>query len=214
MKKLFITAIMAIASLSAISQTTNEKPEGYWGIRASIDVTVPGDLTSGKVAADVFSSGGGFSAGAVYNAPLNRHFYIEPGAQLYYKATCIDGDLLPNGMSGSFREFGLRIPVMVGYRFYFEKCNLAIFAGPEFTIGISGREHASYKSGSTKASESVNMYDDGFNRFDIPIRIGAGVNYKKWFYNLSFAIGTCNLCSEEGLSWRNNLMSFGVGYNF
>lgn len=113
------------------------------------------------------------------------------------------------------REFGFRAPLQIGYHFDFSAFKLYAFTGPEFNLGVIGRNHYTEKSNGTKVSESENMYstEGGFNRFDTAWRIGAGISVDNYYLSLSGSIGMLDRAKEE-ISWHQNVVSVTLGYNF
>ncbi len=220
MKKLF--CIIAAASLLAIGvsaqnyetekkvkhvSSTATTINGHFGIRVGGEIICPGDISQDGVGVDAFSVGGGIEFGAIYYAPIKAGLYIEPGLKLYYNQYSLNSDMTE--VDASVRKFGMRIPVMVGYRFEIaDKTGLHLFTGPEFEIGISAKEH------SDGYSESLYGDDGGMNRFDLLWGIGAGVSYKHFFYAVSGSLGMLNMLSDSDAKFHENRVTFTIGYNF
>lgn len=201
MKKLF--CILAAASLLTIGASAQN---GHFGIRVGGEIVCPGDISNSGVSVDAFSVGGGVEFGGIYYAPIKAGFYIEPGLKLYYNQYSFNDDVV--GLDASVRKFGMRIPVMLGYRFGLtNNIGLHLFTGPEFEIGFTAKEH------SEGYSESL-YGDGGMNRFDALWGIGAGISYKHFFYSVSGSIGMCNMLSDSDAKFHENRVTFSIGYNF
>lgn len=86
--------IMSLAVLAASAQVSLDSSDNhpYFGVRASLDITAPGDLKAQKVSLDVFNPGAGFSIGAIYNIPVVANLYFEPGLSLFYNTSGLDLD--------------------------------------------------------------------------------------------------------------------------
>ena len=68
----------------------NPDNAGHWGVRASLDVSNPGDWKSSIIKINMFESRLGASAGAYYHLPLVANLYFEPGASLFYDTYKMD----------------------------------------------------------------------------------------------------------------------------
>lgn len=107
----------ALRAQSDIFESCDNQP--YFGARLSLDVSCPTDITEGKFGFDAFSNAAGFEIGGIYNIPLWKNLYFEPGLSLYYNTmklsdTYIDaavGDVTAiDKASGSVRRLGFRAP--------------------------------------------------------------------------------------------------------
>ena len=192
----------------------NPDNHGYWGVRASLDISCPGDVKYSGIGTDTYDNGVGFSIGGIYNAPVVANFYIEPGLNLYYNTYSLSKlfkDEL-KASSASIRKFGMRIPVMAGYHFDFTPdAKVSVFTGPELEVGFTGKLHL--KSGNV--SESGTIYDDGgMSRIDCLWRVGAGVTFGNYYGSVSGAFGLVNMNKNDGYTFHENLVSITLGYNF
>lgn len=77
----------------------------------------------------------------------------------------------------------LNVPIDLKYAYNFnDDFGLFAVAGPKFVIGVAGKE------------DSLDLYkDDGMNRFDIQLGLGAGVRYKRVSLELGYDWGMLNL---------------------
>ncbi len=234
MKKIVLTAAATLVS----TMTFADKPvfdspdnESFLGIRASFDLSVPGDYRIGDSKVKLFDNGPGVSLGFVYNAPLLANLYIEPGLELYYNTagmdvTVSDDNILDiAGMKHhSLRKFGMRIPVQFGYHFDFiDMFRFHVFTGPLLNVGFSNDYYLTTDEFSgTDIHVSGSMYNEDnsifqMNRVDCAWRIGVGFNVQDIFIGLSGDIGTVNLVRNNfdgRLKYRENAFHFTLGYNF
>lgn len=225
MKKtvLFLTLVIACCAAPAKAQTattfSNPFNMPHFGIRVGGDIVCPGSISADNVGLKVFSSGGGIEFGAIYNLPLIANFYIEPGLKFYYNRYSMKKDFIDmiddSGVISnvSFNKYGLRIPVMAGYRFDIApSAGLHLFTGPEFEIGISAKEHVG--DGSHSASADLYGDDGGMRRADILWSIGAGISTGHFIFSVAGSFGMLNMYDITDVSFHENRVTFSVGYNF
>lgn len=236
MKKLVLLlgAVIAACSLSVKAQdisfdSDNNSP--FLGVRLGLDISCPTNLkmsnlggTGSSLSIPLFENGAGFDLGVVYNIPLWKNLYFEPGLSIYYNTMGSDVTTMddpetgsPEELSASVRRFGFRIPFQVGYRVDFSQFSLSAFTGPVLSAGIVGRSHATLKYDGMKESESENAYGkEGFlNRYDVGWKIGVGAEYNNFVLQLSGTIGMCNMLDgADGVKYRDNNVALTVGYNF
>lgn len=211
-------AIIGAGALSAQSSIVNNPAnKGYFGVRVSGDIACPGKVKSGSVSMDMFSVGGGVEAGVIYNAPIVANFYVEPGVKLFYNTYSVKKDLLDffeDYVDGiSYRKFGMRVPVQLGYHFDFtDDVKVSVFTGPELEIGFVNRCCAKGDG----YSESVDAYGDegSMNRVNVLWNIGAGVTYGQFYFGVTGAIGMCNMVDDSNIKFHENRVSLSLGYNF
>ncbi len=222
MKKFLLAiAVMLIGASGASAQEyllNNPNNKGYFGVRVAGEVTAPGKFTAEGNGVKVFKNGGGFEAGAIYNAPVVANFYIEPGLKLYYNAYGLDKSILEDDTtlkSLSVRKFGMRIPVMFGYHFDFtQDMKVYVFTGPELEVGFTARGCAKDNKG---LSTSEDFYGDNgiLNRVDCLWGFGAGVSYQNFYFGVSGSVGMCNMLKDsDPIKFHENRATFTLGYNF
>lgn len=104
----------------------NPDNQAYFGVRGSVDVTCPGELKYRNIGMSIFKSGVGAELGFVYNFPVVANFYVEPGVKFYYNTFSAKDDIVSAvpDVSGkmndvSYRKYGIRVPIVVGYHLDF-----------------------------------------------------------------------------------------------
>lgn len=230
MKKTLILMAAAAISLSAAAQSSifcSDDNHRFFGVRASLDISTPSDIKvdDAHTKLDALNPGAGFSIGAIYNLPVIANFYVEPGVSLYYHTSKVEKDLLKDNAGGindytgaSLREFGLSIPVQLGYHFDFQPVRVNVFTGPVFNIGLKGRWHVSDKSGDIDMNGSTGAYGEngGLNRADVAWRFGAGVTLsERYVIALHGDVAMTNaLHDTPGISMHRNQVAITLGYNF
>lgn len=113
---------MAVATCGATKAQEAGSP--HLGLRLGLDIDCPSDMSNHGFSVDMFDAGVGFHVGGVYNIPLWRQLYFEPGIDVYYNTfgcndleTMIDFETVE--ATCSVRRFGFRIPLVVGWRWDF-----------------------------------------------------------------------------------------------
>lgn len=221
MKKFIISLISVGVAMSASAQADlfeNPDNHAYFGARIALDISSTADGNS------YYSNGAGFSIGAIYNIPLYKNLYFEPGLSIFYdtfgtETNANNPDGTPAGtIDGSIRNFGFRIPLVAGYHFDFtDDMQFSFFTGPQINLSLTAKEHFLGKS------ESI-FGDQGFKHVDLQWALGVGLTWQKYYISLSGGIGMTkardwkvrddkNTVLWED-SFRRNNFSIAIGYNF
>ncbi|MDE6449342.1 MAG: PorT family protein [Muribaculaceae bacterium] len=207
-------AFIAAASLSVAATAQNylvENPDNkpYLGLRIGLDIS----STAGP-ANDIYGNGPGFTIGAVYNIPLWKNLYFEPGVSLFYDTFNAEVEMPePDGkidlLDGSIRNWGFRVPLNAGYRFDFtDDISISLFTGPVINANISAHEHY--------PGHSSSVMEKGFKRFDLQWDFGASLTYNHNYYvAVSGAVGMTKAYSlTDEFNFRRNTCNIAIGYNF
>ncbi len=219
MKKFLLAAVAAVMSVGASAQAVgwdNGAPEKIvtFGLRAGLNIsTIGGEDTSDT------KTKFGFRSGVSADFNIVRSFSINSG--LFFTQKGCKGDIWDevNGglvsaecrMTMNFIE----LPVYLSYHLNFDALNSTqFFFGPYFDFGIYGKMTADAKSGSQKASASVNVFDDPyeFKRFHAGLGLGASHTYGNFVFGLSYQWGLTDVVGGVDNHWNNFNVS--VGYNF
>ena len=139
-----VTLILLTGALSAFAQDASSQ-RALWGIKAAVDLNIPGKWRGDAGSADMYRSGFGGTLGAVCNIDLAKRFYLEPGISLFYD-TYSYKDLIISGEPGyvsesdpSLYKLGLRVPVVVGYDVPLSNdCSFTVYTGPEVSYAFAG----------------------------------------------------------------------------
>lgn len=241
MKKIFLFAALALAAFCPKTQaqsSTSVVDDGQNSLIIrpviGLDITCPSDINAMDNVAKInaYDPGAGLRFGADISFPVWKNLYIQPGAQFYYHTVKANKDLLANmdfgdeaaPVSQSIREFGLSIPVMVGYYFNLDVVKLHVFTGPEFNLGFSGKAHSTFQVGNQKMSNSESIYDF-FRRGDVAWVLGLGVEFQRYYFSISARPGMVNWLKDSAVldeelnkvgdvKMKRTNVSFTFGYNF
>ncbi len=219
--KRFIIALTAIIGLGTAASAQNllfENPDNkpYFGVRLGLDVTSTAGATY-----DTYNNGAGFNAGAVYNIPVVKNFYFEPGLSLFYNTfgeqitTTIPDqyDGFAYVMDTSIRNFGFRIPFNFGYRFDFtDEMSIYVYTGPVLNISVTAKQHCDAYG--DEAAHTENLMGHGFKRADMQWDFGVGYSYNKLYVQVGGGVGVTKAYSSAIDSYRRNTFNIAVGYNF
>lgn len=74
-------------------------------------------------------------------------------------------------------------------------------------VGFAGK----VKSGSAKADT---FGDGGFDRFDMGVRAGIGVEYRRYSFRFGYDAGFLNLSDVSDVTVRNKTFLLQLGYRF
>jgi hypothetical protein len=151
---------------------------------------------------------------------LSRNIRLSTGFSLLKKGLVLKSTYT----GGDYDKFTYNlsyIEVPASLKIYFiNKNSLRLFGivGPQISFMAKGILKSEEKDGSVTNSTSKRIVpkDDGFETIDLGIRIGAGVEYVAPFGSLFlspiFHKGFTNLDSKKVFDFKNNLLSFNVGY--
>lgn len=234
-KTFVICAVLGgVVSASAASSYLFDNPENqaYFGARVSVDIS------SAANGGGMYSNAPGFSLGGIYNIPVYKNLYFEPGLSLFYNTfganhwdTYTDPAIVDPAtgdpaeityqIDGSIRNFGFRIPLMIGYHFDFtEDIKVNVFTGPQLNLSVVSRYHQSAVKvpGEEEPAYSQSLFGThGFKHMDLQWKFGVGVSYQKYYMDLSGAWGITKMKSSTDWLQRNlrrNIFSITIGYNF
>lgn len=199
------TALAVSASAQQSSFYTQPGEKSYWGLRAGLDISCPSN-------SQYYNTGAGGHLGMVFNQPVAGNFYIEPGLMFYYDTWAPDSGGMVNSYEGdSYRQFGMRVPLMFGYHYPFNQFyDLTLFSGPMLDVGIDNQLH------DKNTGRNVSMYSDreGFNRVNCTWNVGVGFSAYDVYFNITGAFGMTNMNKRSPyVQWNMNTIMIGVGYN-
>lgn len=219
-----LCAVIALTVFQAKAQNevvNNPDNRAKWGLRASLDVSNPGDLKLGNVKVGVFKSGVGFSLGGYYNIPIVANLYWEPGVSIFYDTYRIDDSIMAGdnaiSLDGHIDKFGMRLPLDFGYHFdIWEKASLFLKTGPQLSVGFTEKAHLKNLDAFEIEDNDLYSEEGGVKRFDILWDVAAGLDFSQFNVSLEYNFGLLNLLKDtEGLvSYKENYFRIGFGYSF
>lgn len=236
MKKL-LTGLLLLATLVPSIKAQdyifdNPDNSSYWGVRLGFDVV------SLQSPSNFYNNRGGIEIGAIYNLPLWKNLFFEPGASLFYNSAGINGIVEQLGQeiivspSGTLNNWGIRIPLNFGYHFdVTDVIQIVPFTGPQFNINFANSQ--SYNGPGFWSNSGPSLQTNGM---DFGWGFGVGVKYLKYYIGISGTVGItryvtynpdayktqynpdpAQMSHDFGpypLQARRNLFQITLGYNF
>lgn len=211
---LLLTAVFCVSE--AFGQTENSLLT--CGVKAKVDVEIPGKWKNNDVSLTMYRPGYGFTAGAVCNIDLGSNVYLEPGLTLFYEDYSYK-DLIIMNESGEavqkdpgLYKLGFRIPVVVGSVFPInERAGFSIFTGPVLSYAFAGK--IDIDSDVDSDLDGLDLFR-GQRRFDCAWKIGVGCPIDNYMISLEAEFGITDLLKAKDMSFRENRVSLGFTYYF
>lgn len=220
MKNVLMSLVTVIAAwLPCFGQNQmfdNPDNQVHFGVRLGLDIN------SLRGPEERYGTHAGFNVTGIYNLPLWKNLYFEPGLGVFYDTATLNAVKDTEGTMilsrGSVRNLGFRVPFNFGYRIdATDDVSLHIFTGPQVNYNL---KFATYYGG-VKAS---NQPEADFNRLDFQWNVGLGVDYGCYYAYLQGGLGLTRLIQEKKHVYndfqiifpgaKRNLFTIGVGYNF
>lgn len=211
MRKLILSLLLAAtAAFGASAQSI-----GQLGARLSMTVTNP----AGKH--NNLSTGAGFDVGVIYQLPLIKKFYIEPGIMFQYTgmSTKDPVEVDSHFFDANVKNFGIGIPVNFGYNFsLLPNLRLSAFTGPRFNFNISAKQTYS-PNFDVPAPNSISLFDLGWKRFDMQWGFGVGFTIANDYYvGITGDVAVTPLAKygnkHKSINVYRNTLAITLGYNF
>jgi hypothetical protein len=165
----------------------------------------------------------GTHIGMTYQIMVKNGFFIEPGLLYNLKGSKYsereDGDYFKEITRINYLE----VPVNFGYKYNFEKKNMAIYgyAGPYFAIAFGGKtiEKTKVDGSKEKQKEKLNFGSKDLSILDAGLNIGTGFEIERFKFGLQYGIGLNNMIGrdirgEGDLKFKqsNRVLGISIGY--
>jgi len=181
------------------------------------------DLGEGEEGGETVSNFG-FQFGGVFEIGVNDLISIQPELLVIQKGVKLKAseDFFgsPLELENSLIFQYIEVPLLMKLKFgNLESTNFFVNVGPSFGYALSGRWREKITIGQeTEETKSDFEFDenDTFNRFDLSVALGAGVNFPigpgKLFVEARYLLGLSNLSDAEDETLRNGGYGLSVGY--
>lgn len=201
MKKLLLTAVMALVAFCAQAQVT-------WNVKAGggfsfITGTAEGGGNKGKMVA---------KAGIGAEIPLAGNFMLMPSVEYAMKGMKWESD--DHNMLYKWELHYAQLPVFAAYRINLGGvANMTAKLGPYFAYAFSGREK--YELEGMEPVES-NLFDyPNTNRFDVGGIVGLDLEYHHFVIGAEYERGFVSIFKDNGgISINNSSFYVTIGYKF
>lgn len=211
------TIALIIGSGLAFAQDNNKMPRVRYEARLAFDVS------SNTGVGQFYDTGAGFTAGGLAEIRLPQDFYFSPGLLLYYTGWSMDNSRLEalKLYSGSASNWGLRIPISVGYNIpLLTNLTMQVYSGPWLNVNLSARQtmSAAPESPYEDFYES-NLFRDGFKRVDAQWGFGLKLAWDDhYIVGVSFGVGMTPVrhftSMHNEMTQRRNSFQLNLGYRF
>lgn len=163
----------------------------------------------GNVASSTDNSNSIF-AGVSHNFTLVGDFGVEPGINYLFNFSNRDDD----GLGFKNRHHGIMVPVLFNYNFDIaQDFSFKALLGPSLNFGLSDKT-TTYVDG-VKGYTINNYTENSIRRFGVSASIGLAAEWFDTFrLKIGYDIGLNDLSKDEALKFRQNLLTFTVGYMF
>ena len=91
-----------------------------------------------------------------------------------------------------------------------------VYAGPTFSCGLNSTTEVGGSIGGVggKSGKHDNYADSDYNRFDILLGGGAGLDFGKLRFTVGYDLGMLNRVSSENFVQKRNVLHAGIGFLF
>ena len=219
MKKIFLALLLVAAFGTAKAQDyllDNPDNNSYFGVRVGADV-----MSLKSPSPTAYGNNGGFFVGAIYNIPIFKNLYFEPGIYFFYNSAKIKaiwefdpGTNLPTleRSSGKINDWGLRVPFNFGYHFDLtDRITVFPYTGPQLNVNLANS--VSFATNVVPGNNTLHC-----NVFDLGWNFGVGVTYSRFLLTVGGTVGMTHYVKNpalfSGLYARRNLFTIALGYNF
>ncbi len=205
-----------IISLASVLIVSNASAQGVqFGVETGINIARLSISPKSAFGADELSSKLGARFGGLLNIGLGKGFSIEPGVVYSRKGIGYSATIYGESIEVQMRYNYIEVPLYVKYNFK----GLQFGAGPY----IAFTSAASYKGISldTTVVEKIQITNDpdpdvgGVRPMDAGMNIKAGYIFPMGlFLTTQYGLGFSNTSAGNGLTAKNSVFSFSVGYYF
>lgn len=151
----------------------------------------------------------GLNIGALVGLPLSRTVpvYIEAGVFYTEKG---GRKKLDSGKKMTYDLNYIELPIVLKYIYNIDsRFTLQPFFGGYLACGVGGKMK-NYAEREAFSSFS----DDAFQRFDGGLRLGCGVGFDLFYFELAYDIGLSNICHDDFDTSHNGSLALNFGVNF
>jgi hypothetical protein len=148
--------------------------------------------------------------GGTYDIRLSRKWFFTPELQAVYIGANINDDgLIMKG--GHMRFFSLELPVNISFRPPVSRTTSILVEGGLYgRFGLFGNTEYRFYDSSIDVNEST---FSGYNRFDMGIQLGLGLQVKKYYGVLTLQQGLTS-AQKGGGYYHHQVLKLSLGHKF
>lgn len=216
-RKLRIFIIGVILCSFNLNVIANDKNKVIWGLKATVDLELPGKWHADNNSVKMYNPGAGFTIGGVSNIYLGKNFYFEPGVSFFYSQYRCDysigTDLVNMVKNPKLYKLGIQVPLVFGYTIDFsDKIVMDVFTGPQLRYALGGEIVIKNQEIKEQFGSTVDLWE-AQRRFDCSWKIGIGFPMNQFTLSLEADLGITNLLKHE-INFRENRLGLGFTYYF
>lgn len=177
----------------------------YYGLRIGPSFST---VNSDDKTLDGGDSQTGLNLGVFAGLPLSESvpLYIETGLMYNEKG----GKKNVDGKKMTYDLNYLEVPVVAKYLYSIDDhLSVQPFFGGYLACGVGGKIK---NYGEREAQSSFS--EDAFKRFDGGLRVGCGLAYDLFYFDISYDIGLTNICHDTFDTSHNGCLALSFGVNF
>ncbi len=195
--KILILVFLCAYSVSSFAQ---------WGAKAGLD------LSSAFSPSDISNLGPyevGFHIGAIYDVPLSKKMFFQPGLLFCTNGFKFDTKDLIYTTKSEVKMYALEVPLVMSFRPSLGKRNKLLTEFGFYTrYNLFGKRNYVYKDNTVNNSSPF----DAYTRFDFGLHLGLGLSYSNYFITGAYQLGM-NALEKETLS-KHTKIRISLGYMF
>lgn len=211
MKKLIIL-LLAVFLISSVSETYATT----FGVKGGLNLSNMFMKDNSGTYSTEFEMLPGFQIGATAEFDINEKYAFETGLLFATKGYKFEHSVAGEEYSSTLTLNYIDIPL--AGKGYFNVQNFDVYGllGAYIGYGIGGTASSDYDEQEDEDISFGSEQGDDFKPFDFGLLIGAGVQYQKFEFGLSYALGLANLSvyDDDDMKVNNRVISVTVGYKF
>nr|MBS0037708.1 PorT family protein [Saprospiraceae bacterium] len=160
----------------------------------------------------------GLNLGVIYEMGISELLTIQPELHFIQKGAKDEFDELGGSYESEIRLNYLELGIMARLDLLDFGNDAGLYVGitPNLGYALSGKTKSSGSFGgiSFDDEEDIDFDDDGIERLDFGIGLGAGVNFGNFFIDARYNLGLADIVEDDDLTVNNKGILVGVGYKF